>query len=37
MNAIKLLALGMLVCLPAQAQSGWYAGVDVGAARSDAE
>jgi opacity protein-like surface antigen len=38
MKAIKLLAT-MLVALPAmaQAQSGWYAGLDVGAARSDTE
>jgi opacity protein-like surface antigen len=39
MKATKLLVLGMAVCAPclAQAQGGWYAGLDVGAARSDAE
>ena len=38
MKAIKLLVT-MLVALPAmaQAQSGWYAGFDVGSARSDTE
>lgn len=35
----KLLAMALLVGLPAMthAQSGWYAGVDVGSARSDVE
>ena len=38
MNLTKLLATTLLVCLPAIAcaQSGWYAGLDVGAARTDA-
>lgn len=37
MNVIKLLATALLGCLPAltQAQGGVYAGIDVGAARSD--
>ncbi|HEY6126451.1 MAG TPA: porin family protein [Steroidobacteraceae bacterium] len=38
MKITKLLAAGVLVSLPAMAQAqGWYAGIDVGAARSDAE
>jgi OOP family OmpA-OmpF porin len=39
MKTTKLLALGLLACVPAlaHAQGGWYAGLDVGAARSDVE
>jgi len=38
MKAVKLLAAAMLACLPAMAQAqGWYAGLDVGSARSDSE
>ena len=39
MKMTKLLVLGLMSCAPclAHAQGGWYAGLDVGAARSDAE